>query len=103
MRRYKPIDPKIKSKIVGEMTHFLAQAREYFDAGKKELAQKWAQKARKLGMKHKVKMPSVLRRQICKKCHAFLVVGKNVMVRTKEGNVVYHCKECKHMMKYRYR
>tara|TARA_B100002003_G_C14078879_1_gene519035 strand:- start:565 stop:876 length:312 start_codon:yes stop_codon:yes gene_type:complete len=103
MRRYKALNPQVKGKVVGEMTHLLAQALDYFSAGKKDMANKWAQKARRVGMKYKVNMPTQLRRQICKKCHAFLVVGKNLMIRTKEGNVVYHCKECKHMMKYRYR
>jgi len=65
-------------------------------------ANKLANKARKMAMKYKLKLPLSLKRRICKHCYAYLVVGKNCRVRVKKGNVIYYCLNCKRYTKIGY-
>jgi|TARA_Y100000310_G_scaffold335874_1_gene418983 ribonuclease P protein subunit RPR2 len=67
-----------------------------------KLSNRYVQLARRIAMKYKVKLPSELKRRFCKKCHHFLMPGKNLKVRTQKGNIVYNCLDCKHVMRFRY-
>lgn len=67
------------------------------------LADRYVGMARKISMKYKVKIPSVLKRQFCKHCYKFLVPSVNCRVRTKEGKLVYYCMSCKKFMRIPYR
>lgn len=80
-----------------------------FDEAKKmfsedpKLSNRYVQLARKIAMKYKVTMPSPLKRRICSRCLHYLVPGKNLKVRTSKGNMVYHCLDCKNVMRYGYK
>jgi len=69
----------------------------------KEQANKVVRKARRIAMKNRIKLPSGVRRKICKHCHSLLIPGINCKVRSKEGNIVYTCFECKKYTKFRYK
>ena len=71
------------------------QADLQFD-DEKELANRYMHLVRRLAMKYKVKIPSELKRRFCKKCLHYLKQGKNVRVRTINGNIVYTCLDCGH-------
>lgn len=89
-------------KIVRErIRELFDQARNVFKEDKK-LADRYVRLARELAMKYKASMPSDLKRQFCKHCHAFLFPPVNARVRTREGHVIYLCKECKHFMRFPY-
>ncbi len=64
-----------------------------------KLAQRQASLARKLSMRHKVRMPYVLRMLFCKKCKSFIVPGINSKIRlgrTSIKSIRITCKFCGH-------
>ena len=50
--------------------------------------------AAKIGMRYNVRLPRDLKRRYCRKCHAFLVPGKNCRVRISRGKVTTTCGVC---------
>jgi ribonuclease P protein subunit RPR2 len=50
--------------------------------------------ARKISMRHRVRIDRHLRRQFCRHCYRFLVPGKTVRVRIARGKVVMTCLSC---------
>ncbi|KAG2474315.1 MAG: Ribonuclease P protein component 4 [Nitrosopumilales archaeon] len=64
-----------------------------------KLAERQASLARKLSMRHKVRMPYVLRMLFCKKCKSFIVPGINSKIRlgrTSIKSIRITCKFCGH-------
>jgi len=57
-------------------------------------------KARRIAMKHRLRMPVVLKRRFCKFCGAYFVPGKTYRVRTNDKKVVYSCLVCKRFMRF---
>ena len=60
----------------------------------KEQANESVRKARKLAMKHKLRLGK-LKRKFCKHCYSYLKTGVNSRVRTNEGKIIIYCSECK--------
>ena len=95
--------PGAQQRIARERIEILFQeAKAMFNEDPK-LSNRYVQLARKIAMKYKVKMPSSLKRRICAKCHHYLVPGKNLRVRMQKGNSIYHCLDCKNIMRFGYR
>lgn len=80
--------------VVGKMDDLLAAAK-VFVRKNGDLADKYVQKIRRIGMKNKVSVPKAIKRQYCSNCKTLFVQGKNVRVRTQTGKVVYYCLKCK--------
>jgi ribonuclease P protein subunit RPR2 len=62
-----------------------------------QLSSRYVETARKIAMAAKIRLPTKYRRQICKKCNSFLVVGDNCRVRIRqrrEPHVVITCLSC---------
>ena len=62
-----------------------------------ELAQSYADLARRIGMRYKVRIPAKYRRMICRKCKSFILPGVNCKVRTRtsrEPHIVITCLKC---------
>ena len=57
-------------------------------------ANRYASLAAKIGMRYNVRLPRDLKRRYCRKCHAFLVPGKNCRVRISRGKVTTTCGVC---------
>jgi ribonuclease P protein subunit RPR2 len=60
-------------------------------------AKKLVEKAHKLMLKSRVRLPSVLKRRFCKECRSPWIPGKSVRVRLSKGKVVYSCLGCRHV------
>ncbi|MCD4702903.1 MAG: ribonuclease P [Methanosarcinaceae archaeon] len=58
--------------------------------------------ARRVGMRYRVRMPSALRRRICRKCHSFLVPGSSARVRLHGRYLTITCSKCGNHMRYPY-
>lgn len=58
--------------------------------------------ARKMGMRHRVRMPAHLKRKVCKGCGAYLVPGSSIRVRLRGGRVVTTCMDCGYCMRIPY-
>mgnify|MGYP001590146415 CR=1 FL=1 len=102
MKKFKGTKGQQKKLALNEINTLFNQAKEAFNE-KPDLADKYAQKVRRIAMKYKIKLPLELKRRICKHCHKYLLPGKNLRVRTHKGHVVYYCLECKGFMRVRYK
>lgn len=60
--------------------------------GRNDLARRYVELAKKIGMKTKMKMPEGFR--YCKKCLIPLIPGNNCTVRLTGGKVVTRCQDC---------
>ena len=90
-----------KEKAVKSIVEFIDNASKIFK-NDKAVANKIVKKARRVAMKNRVKLPSDVKRRICKHCKSLLVQGDNCRVRLNAGNLIYYCKECKRYTKFRY-
>jgi len=100
-KKYKGTRKEQQKQALIEIIAILNKAKEVFGENP-ELSHKYAKKARRIALKYKLKLPLNLKRGICKNCHAFLVPGKNLRVRTTRGHVTYYCMECKKFMRFGY-
>lgn len=68
-----------------------------------ERSDRYAQLARKIGMRYNVKIPAHLRR-MCKGCDGFLVPGKNCVIRTsaRTRSVQTRCLRCGRVSRHPY-
>lgn len=102
MRAYKQPNRRIIA-IVKRRIQTLLDEAENAAKEDQERANRYLIMARKLAMKHKVRMPYGSSRRFCRKCNTFWVPGKNVRIRTRDGHQVYLCLECKNMKRFPYR
>lgn len=67
-----------------------------------ELADRYVNLARKIGMKYNVSIRPELRKRYCHNCFSFLKPGFNCRIRvsSKNSSVNYHCKVCGEVNKY---
>jgi len=68
-----------------------------------KLANRYVELARKIAMKCKVKIPSMLKRKFCKHCYCYLRPGDNARVRLSNGKLIYSCFQCKKFTRLPYR
>lgn len=55
--------------------------------------------ARKISMRHRVRIDRPQKRQFCRHCYRFLVPGENVRIRITRGKVVMTCLSCGRQMR----
>jgi len=72
------------------------------DSFKKDIKQsdKYMKLARRIAMRYKIKLPSELKRRICKHCHRYLVPGVNCRVRIHKHRVIHYCMNCRHYTRH---
>jgi len=70
--------------------------------GRLELANRYVEIARKISMKYLVRIPKQYRMRYCKKCHSYLLPGKNCRVRIQKHKVVITCLNCGAIKRYPY-
>ena len=70
----------------------------------RELANRYVELARSIGMKYNVSIPGDLKKRMCGECHSFLVPGRNCKVRvnSKNSTINYRCDSCGHVNRYGY-
>ena len=69
-----------------------------------ELANRYVELARKIGMREEVSIPSNLRKRFCSNCYIFLRPGYNcdVKVNSDKKKVEYKCRKCGNTDRYGY-
>lgn len=72
----------------------LEMAQQRAAAGEMDLADRYAQLARKIGMRYNLPMPRGFNLRFCRKCLKYLVPGKNARFRTSAGKLSRQCLEC---------
>ncbi len=60
----------------------------------KKAADRFVKAARRLAMKHNLKLPKEQQRNFCKYCYCYSLPGENCRVRAYKGKMVYHCFDC---------
>ncbi len=84
-------------KIARERIHLLFKEALDTYSENPSRAQKYADIARKLGMRYKVRLPKIYRMNICRACKKFIVPGFNSRVRLqrhREPHIVVTCLNC---------
>lgn len=77
--------------------------RELFGMAFKNDRKRYIELARELSTKYNCPIPRDLKRFFCKECNAVLKPSNNCRIRYRKDNIVYTCKECGNIMRYRYR
>lgn len=67
-----------------------------------ERSNRYVQLARRIGMRHNVRIPRKLKRRMCRHCHSYLVPGGNARVRLRGEYAAVTCLVCKKLMRYPY-
>lgn len=68
-------------------------------AGKMDLADRYVDMARRVGMRYNVRFPLMYRRRFCKGCYRYLQPGSTSRIRMNRGRVVTTCLRCGHVMR----
>lgn len=85
--------------IAKERINILFHEAEKIFSKNKTLANRYVTLARKIAMKTKTKLPSLLKRRFCKHCYSYLQPGVNSRTRTRNGKVTISCLDCKKFMR----
>ncbi len=64
------------------------------------ISDKYIKMARRIAMKHKIRLPSSLKKRFCKNCHKYLVPSFNCRVRIHKHRLIYYCLSCRHYMRH---
>ena len=88
-----------EKKIARERISILFKEADKIFKENPERANRYVEKARKLGMKANISM-GWWRRKYCKHCYSYWKVGDNVRIRIARGKVVYYCKVCKKYVRF---
>ena len=101
-KKYSKKPQKFREIALERINELFKQAKLMFKEDP-QLSDRYAQLAKKISMKYKVKIPQEYKRRICKNCRKYLVAGVNCRVRTTRGHITYYCLDCKHFMRVRYK
>ncbi len=99
VNKFKIQKEKLKKNAKRDISEFFKLAKESFKDDKKK-ANMYVRKARRVAMKHKIRLPSSIQKRFCKHCYSYLVPSVNCRVRTRDGKLVYSCLECKKFMRF---
>jgi ribonuclease P protein subunit RPR2 len=69
-------------------------------AGELDLAKRYLNLARRIGMRYTVRIPTRLKRSTCKGCRAPMIPNITSRIRLREGRKIVTCLECGHVMRY---
>ncbi|MEA3558905.1 MAG: ribonuclease P protein component 4 [Candidatus Thermoplasmatota archaeon] len=69
-------------------------------SGELDLARRYIELARKIGMRYTVRIPSRLKRMSCKGCSTPLLPDITARIRVRAGRTIITCLECGHISRY---
>jgi ribonuclease P protein subunit RPR2 len=83
----------IRDMAAERMVRLFDLAEESFD-NDPGLSKRYVFLARRIGMRHRVRLPPHLKRKVCKGCGTYLVPGASCRVRIRGSRVITTCLEC---------
>jgi len=75
----------------------MGQAEKAALSGSMDLADRYVEMARRVGMRYNVRIPRAHRRKFCRRCHGFMLPGSTSRTRLSRGRVVHTCLRCGHV------
>ena len=93
----KPYRLKRKRIARRRINHLFEMAEKMALEGRLELATRYVDIARRIGMKYLVRIPWQYKRRFCKECHSYLLPGENCTVRIKKKTISISCHVCGHV------
>ena len=93
----KPYRLKRKRIARRRINHLFEMAEKMALEGRLELATRYVDIARRMGMKYLVRIPWQYKRRFCKECHSYLLPGENCTVRIKKKTLIISCHVCGHV------
>jgi ribonuclease P protein subunit RPR2 len=81
------------------MELLMEQADQAALAARMDLADRYVDIARRVGMRYNVRFPAMYRRRFCKECYRYLLPGSTSRTRLNRGRVVTTCFRCGHVMR----
>jgi len=93
--------PKVQVAVKQQIAELFALADDVF-VENPERASRYVDLARKLGMKHKIRLLSSQQRRFCKHCYCYISSGVNGRIRTRDGKLVMTCFACKKHTRFGY-
>lgn len=96
---------RIKKLALKRIQYLLNLAIERTLLNDEELAQRYAELAKKIAMRHRVKIPREYKRLYCKKCKAFICPGVSARVRLRQErapHLAITCLKCGAVNRYPY-
>ena len=98
-KKYK-IKKSQQERIAKKRINLLFQlAKEHFKEDS-NLSDKYIKIARRIAMKHKIRLSSQIKKSFCKNCHKYLVPGVNSRIRLHKHRLIYYCMACRHYMRH---
>ena len=91
VRRDKAEDRRIARERIARL---FALAEQQAKEGRTDRADRYVQLARKVGMRHTVRLAPQFRLRVCRACGAFLLPGRTARVRAREGKMAVTCLAC---------
>ncbi len=58
--------------------------------------------ARRIGMRHNVRIPRELKQRMCRHCNCYLIPGRNARIRLRGKHLTMTCLNCKRQMRRQY-
>jgi len=98
---------KQQKRLIKEVA--MQRIRRLFELAEQEYAThpersfRYASLARRMGMRHRVRLPRELRQKVCRSCDSYLVPGSTSRVRLQKNNVCITCLKCGRTMRYPYK
>ena len=90
---------KTKAEVLDEVIELIKNAKALLKKDKRK-STLFVKKARRLAMRHKIKLPRAIKRQFCKHCYSYLMPGENCRIRTRNKTLVYYCLDCRKYMRF---
>ena len=93
-----------KDTVIERIIILFKQAEEAF-SDHPERSNRYVEMALRISMRYNVRIPADLKKRYCKACKAYLVPGRNSIVRTgkTQRSVLTTCSECGHVFRHPYR
>ena len=88
-------------KIALERIYRLIELAEQNQSKHPERSKRYIELITLIGQKNRVRLPLDIKKQFCKKCHAYLKPGKNAKLRLTKSYQVLTCEECGFVRKLR--
>ncbi|MDD1675289.1 MAG: ribonuclease P [Methanomicrobiales archaeon] len=88
-------------RIARERIDILFQRAEMTFDCDSSLSDRYVQIARRIAMRHRLRIPRELRRRFCGYCGRYLMPGVSARVRIHRGKVVVTCLRCRRQRRYR--